>query len=229
MYGVQDSRAGHTGPDQEDRDRQEFLLILLMLLPLHVIYPVLPGVAMQRSAMILFFSVILIAGVWIMRGSRRRLLLTAILTLVSLELLWISLWPAAASLQVLGEFCMVLFLLVLCGRIVPVFVRTSLPVIDLLIAGVSLLLLAGTGTGISLHMVAAFYPYAGSPDLAGSLWTGMAIITNNGALALPLAGGQVPPLMRVIILIGMIGGFLLFTLIIGKIGARILKKADSKI
>ena len=124
---------------------------------------------------------------------------------------------------------MVLFLLVLCGRIVPVFVRTSLPVIDLLIAGVSLLLLAGTGTGISLHMVAAFYPYAGSPDLAGSLWTGMAIITNNGALALPLAGGQVPPLMRVIILIGMIGGFLLFTLIIGKIGARILKKADSKI
>jgi hypothetical protein len=215
-----------TGPDQSDRDRQEFLLVLLMLLPVHVIFPVLPGAALQRSAMILFFSFILLAGVWIMRGSRRRFLLTAILTVVTLELFWISLWPAAASLLILGEFCLVIFLIVLSGRIIQVFIRTTLPLIDLFIAGISLILLEGTFLGILIHLVGVFQPYTGSPDLAGSLWGGIALLTGNASLLLPLSG-QVSPLLKVISLFGMIGGLLLLALIIGKIGAQMMKKEST--
>lgn len=226
MKGVQSNQSASAGPNRSDRDRQEFLLLLLVLLPLHLIFPVLSGAALQHSAMILLFSSILLVGVWIMRGSRKRFLLSAILTVVTLELLWISFWPAAAPLLILGEFCLVLFLTFLSGRILQIFIRTSLPVIDLLIAGLSLLLLMGTLFGILIHLVGVVNPYIGAPDLGGSLWGGIAIMTCNGSLLLPLSSGQAPPLLKVISLFGMIGGFLLLTLIIGKIGAEFQNKKN---
>jgi hypothetical protein len=222
MNGMQDDRS-YTEPDNYGRDRQEFLLILLSLLPLQVIYPVLSGNYTERLMMIFFFSIILIAGVWIMRGSRRRFLMAAILTLVSLELLWISLWPAAASLLVLGEFCLLLFLLILAGRSISLFIRTRLSVFDLLMAGASLYLLLGTVIGICLHLVYGLYPGSAALDLAWSLWAGMTVLTSNGLL-LPVTV-QSFPLFRVISMLGMICGILLICLIIGKIAAEFCKKS----
>ena len=221
---------GGTG-DLQDRDRQEFLLLLVTLLPLQIIYPVLSGGPSERPGMVLFFSLLLIAGVWIMRGSRSRFLMAAILTLVSLELLWISLWPAASSLLVMGEFFLLMFLILLAGRMVSTFIRTSLPVTDLLIAATSLFFLIGTILGLGLYLISGIYPAGstgipGNTDLASSLSMGIAILTTNGTI---LTGtGQVLPLIRVVCVLGMIGGILLITLIIGKIGSVLLKK-DSNI
>ena len=227
MYDIRGTGENRETGDQRDRDRQDFLILLVTLLPLQVIYPVLSGGSSDRPVVILFFSILLIAGVWVMRGSRRRFLMAAILALVSLELLWISLWPAASSLLIFGEFCLLLLLLILTGRSLSTFIRTDLPVTDLIIAATSLFLLAGTDLGLGLHLIGSLYPagsgtIAGSADLASSLLAGIAILTTNGASL--TTSGQTLPLIRVVSMLGMIGGVLLITLIIGKTGAALLKK-----
>jgi hypothetical protein len=209
---------------QQERDRQEFLILLVTLLPLQVIYPVLSGGPSERPVLVIFFSLLLVAGVWIMRGSRRRFLMAAIFTLVSLELLWISLWPAASSLILLGEFCLLLLLVILTGRILSTFIRTDLPVPDLLIAAVSLFLLTATVLGLGLFLVSGFSPAGTSSgsELALSLTNGISLITANGMML--TAPGQGLALSRVISALGMIGGILLITLVIGKIGSALRKK-----
>jgi membrane-associated HD superfamily phosphohydrolase len=224
MYGISHGQDGSSISDLNDRDRKEFLLVLIALLPLQVIYPTLSKSPAAHLMMILFFSVILVAGLWIMRGSRQRFLLTAILTLVSLELMWISLWPAAASLLILGEFCLLLVLIMLTGRNISMFIRTCLSVPDLLMAGASLLLLTGTVIGLSLNLVAALSPDAGSYDLAWSLRAGIALLTTNGNM-IDIPGSNMP-LSGVISILGMIGGVLLICLIIGKIGVSIFTCKD---
>lgn len=216
-----------SGPDQNERDRQDFLLLLLMMLPLQVIYPVLSGGSAQRPVLVVFLSLILIIGVWVMRGSRKKFLTAAILTLVSLELIWVSLWQAASSLLPLGEFCLLLFLLLLSERYLALFIRTHLPVYDLLLAAAALFLLIGTWFGLGLFLVSSLYPVsalgiAGGTDLSGFLYAGMLILTTNGG-GLPMSSIP-PPLLRVVSNLGMIGGILLISVIIAKIGARFYKK-----
>lgn len=217
-------------PDQIERDRQDFLLLLLMMLPLQVIYPVLSGGPGQRLVLALFFSLILIAGVWVMRGSKRRFLMATILTLVSLELIWVSLWQAAASLLPLGELCLLFFLIILSGRYLATFIRTDLPLYDLLIAATALFLLTGTVLGLGLYLLSGLYP-AQSPgltdmaDLPGSLSAGITILTTNGAGL--ITGNSSMPLIRVVSNLGMIWGILLISLIIAKICARVYKKEEN--
>ncbi|MDD1727983.1 MAG: hypothetical protein LUQ50_02800 [Methanospirillum sp.] len=212
------------GIDESDRDRQDFLLLFLMMLPLQVIYPVLSGFS-ERVILVLFFSLILVLGVWLMRGSRHRFLIAAILALISLELIWVSLWHAASSLLPLGEFTLLLFLVILSGRYLLVFIRTELPVYDLFIAAAALCLLLGTILGLGIYLLTGLYPASAltKPDLAQALTSGISIITTNGAGVVmddPL------PLVRVISALGMIGGVLLIALFIAKIGVWFYKKGE---
>lgn len=230
MNGIRGDEGEFRMIDQNERVRQEFLLLLVTILPLQVIYPVLAGGAADRPAMILFSSLILVAGVWIMRGSRRRFLMAAILTLVSLELLWISLWPAASSLFPLGQYFLLFFLIILTGQSVSTFIRTDLMLPDLLLAAISLFLLTSTALGLGLYLMSGFYPVSasgavGNIGLSGYLTAGIAILTTNGAGT--ILSGEAHPLVRVITQFGMIGGVLLITLIIGKIVAAMVKKEGS--
>jgi hypothetical protein len=211
--------------DQGERVRHEFLLILLATLPLQVIYPVFSGGSGDRPVIVLFFSLILISGVWIMRGIRRRFLMAAILTLVSLELLWISLWPAAASLLPAGEFCVLLFLLILSRWSISTFIKTDLTPPDLLLAATSLFLLTGTTLGLLLFLMSGLYPAPASGGMGTSLSVylaaGISILTMNGS---GLILNEEVPLVRVGFLLGMIGGVLMIVLTIGKMVVALAKK-----
>lgn len=213
---------------EQDRDRQEFLLLLLTLLPLHLVFPVLSGGPSGRLMMILFCSLLLIAGVWIMRGSRRKFLMTAILTLVSLELYWISLWPAASSLLILGEFSLLLVLLIITGKVSETFIRTSLPVTDLLIAAAALFLVTGTILGLGLFLVSCLGPGGPGPGdeaaFSSSLAAGVSLLTLNGMMT--GTPGHSLPLGGVLSTVGMISGVILFSLVTGKIGSAFLKKEE---
>ena len=220
---------GDLGSDQRDRDRQDFLIILLSLLPVQVLYPVLATGSVERPAMVIFFSLLLLSGVWVMRGSRRRFLLTAILALVSLELLWVSLWPAASSLLPLGQFCIMLLLIILTGRFVMIFIRTDLQISDLLPAAASLYLLAGTMLGLGVYLLQGLYPSWEScqnsgGDLSGSLLAGVSMLTSSGS-GLSSCDASLP-LIRIVSVLGMICGVLLLSLVIGKIGTGFLKKEE---
>ncbi|MFH0968583.1 MAG: hypothetical protein V1862_12955 [Methanobacteriota archaeon] len=227
MYGIRGTEVDIRRTDQKERVRREFLLLLVAILPLQVIYPVLSGGPAERPAMVLFFSLILIAGVWIMRGSRRRFLMAAILTLVSLELLWTSLWSAAASLLPFGEFFFFFVLIILTGRNVSTFIRTDMMLPDLLLATTSLFLLTGTALGLGLYLVNGLYPVSaisgmGNIGLSGYLAAGISILTTNGTGMIIF--GQSPPLVMVVTQLGMIGGVLLIIFTIGKIVAVLVKK-----
>ena len=226
MYGLAGNLPDVSGVDQNERDRQNFLLLLLMMLPLQVIYPVLAGGQAGQISLTFFFSFILVAGLWLMRGSRRRFLMAAILVLVSLELIWVSLWQAAASLLPLGEFCLLLFLIILSGQYLILFIRTELPVLDLLLAGAALFLLIGTLLGMGLYLLAGLYHGSvtgaqADSDLPGALSDGIAILTTNGSGI--IAGGPMP-LLRIVSSLGMIGGILLIALLIAKTGISLNKK-----
>jgi hypothetical protein len=212
--------------DPNERDRQDFLLLLLMMLPLQVIYPVLSDGPAGQMSLTLFFSCILIGGLWLMRGARRRFLMASILVLVSLELIWVSLWQAAASLLPLGEFCLLLFLIILSVRYITIFVRTDLPVYDLLLAGSALFLLIGALLGITLYLLTGLYPASltgHETDLPGALSDGIAILTTNDS---GITAGDSMPLIRVVSGLGMIGGILLIALLIAKIGLNLNKKEE---
>ncbi len=225
MYGLAGNRSNESEVDQNMHDRQDFLLLLLMMLPLQVIYPVLAGGQAGQISLTFFLSFILIAGLWLMKGSRRRFLMAAILVLVSLELIWVSLWQAAAPLLSLGEFCFILFLIVLSSRYLLIFIRTELPVHDLLIAATALFLLIGTLIGMSLYLVSGLY-HGSTPeiqtdsDLPVALSDGIAILTTNGPGVLTKDS---MPLVRIVSSLGMIGGILLIALLIGKIGIQLKK------
>jgi hypothetical protein len=214
-------------PAQCDRDRQDVISLLLALLPIQILYPVLASGPSGTVAMVLFLSLLAVCGVWVMRGSRRRFLLTAILSLVSLELLWVSLWPAATSLQPLGQSCILFLLVILSGRYLLIFVRSRLPLLELLPAAGVLYLLFGTMAGLGIYLVRGLYQAAstcgpGWSDLAGSLFSGVSLITLNSAGLLPCDTAL--PLIRIIHMLGMIAGVLLFALVIGKTGVCLLKK-----
>ena len=220
MYGIRGNEDKIESSAGRERVLHEFLLLLVTILPLQVIYPVLSGSAMERPLLVLFFSLILLSGVWIMRGSRRRFLMAAILTLVSLELLWSSLWPAAAPLLLLGEFCLLLLLFILVGRSIGTFIRTDLKISDLLLIIAALFLLTGTTLGLSLYLLGSLYPVTGSggPEiisLPGYLTAGISILTLQGAGT--ILSVHTPPLVRVVMNLGMIGGILLVILAIGKV------------
>jgi len=226
MYGSAGSRYDESGVDQNEHDRQNFLLLLLMMLPLQVIYPVLAGGQAGQISLTLFFTFILVTGLWLMRGSRRRFLMAAILVLVSLELIWVSLWQAAASLLPLGEFCLLLFLIVLSSQYLIIFIRTGLPVPDLLLAAAALFMLIGTVLGLALYLLSGLYPGSAtegqvSSDLPGSLSEGIAILTTNGSGT--VSGGSMP-LVRIVSSLGMIGAILLIALLIAKTGIALTKK-----
>lgn len=228
MYGLAGKQKTESGDDKNEADRQNFLLLLLMMLPLQVIYPVLSKGQAGQVSLTLFCSLILITGLWLMRGSRRRFLMAAILVLISLELIWVSLWQAAASLLPLGEFCLVLFLIILSGRYLAIFIRTELPVHELLLAATALFLLIGTILGMSLYLISALYHgsisgVSADVDLSEALFEGIAILTANG-FGSPT--GESMPLTRVISSLGMIGGILFIALLIAKIGANLTKNGN---
>jgi len=226
MYGLAGNRYDESGVDQNEYDRQNFLLLLLMMLPLQVIYPVLAGGQAGKISLTLFFTFILVTGLWLMRGSRRKFLMAAILVLVSLELIWVSLWQAAASLLPLGEFCLLLFLIVLSSQYLIIFIRTGLPVPDLLLAAAALFMLIGTVLGLALYLLSGLYPGSATgaqvgSDLPGSLSEGIAILTTNGSGTIS-AGSM--PLVRIVSSLGMIGAILLIALLIAKTGIALTKK-----
>lgn len=219
MYGLTGKQKYESGVDKNEDDRQNFLLLLLMMLPLQVIYPVLSKGQAGQVSLTLFFSLILITGLWLMRGSRRRFLMAAILVLISLELIWLSLWQAAVSLLPLGEFCLLLFLIILSGRYIAIFIRTKLPVHELLLAATALFLLIGTILGMSLYLISTLFHGSTTgvsvdTDLPEALFEGIAILTSNGSGCL---AGESMPLLRVISSLGMIGGVLFIALLIAKI------------
>ncbi len=225
MYGLSGNLPDELSDDQNEGDRQNFLLLLLMMLPLQVIYPVLAGGQAGQISLTIFFSFILVAGLWLMRGSRRRFLMAAILVLVSLELIWVSLWQAAASLLPLGEFCLLLFLIILSGLYLITFIRTRLPVLDLLLAAAALFLLIGTVLGLALYLFSGLYPGSATgaraySDLPEALSDGIAILTTNGSGI--IVGGSMP-LLRIVSSFGMIGGVLLIALLIAKTGISLKK------
>lgn len=213
-------------PDPGDRDRQDLVVLLVALLPIQILYPVLASGPSGTAAMVLFLSLLAVCGVWVMRGSRRRFLLTAILALVSLELLWVSLWPAATSLLPLGQACILVLLLILSGRVLLLFARSQLPALELLPAAGVLYLLVGTLAGMGIYVIRGVYPAAscgtGGSDLAGSLFSGVALITLQSTGLSDCDAAL--PLIRIIHMLGMIAGVLLFALVIGKVGACFLKK-----
>lgn len=214
-------------PAHCDRDRQDVISLLLALLPIQILYPVLASGPSGTVAMVLFLSLLAVCGVWVMRGSRRRFLLTAILSLVSLELLWVSLWPAATSLQPLGQSCILFLLFILSGRFLLIFARSRLPVLELLPAAGVLYLLFGTMAGLGIYLLRGLYQTAstcgpGWSDLAGSLFSGISLITLNSAGLTPCDAAL--PLIRIIYMLGMITGVLLLALVIGKTAACLLKK-----
>ncbi len=222
MHEIRDPSTDASVSARLEKDRQEFLILLVSLLPLQVIYPVLSGGASERPAMIIFFSFILFAGVWLMRGSRHRFLMSAILTLVSLELIWMSLWPAASSLIFFGELCLLLLMIMVTGKAISTYIRTALPVPDLLLGAATLFLLTGTILGIGLFLISGFYPAGTGINLAFSLSTGLSLVTTSGTVyPMPY---QDLALIRVVSTLGMIMGVLLITLVIGKIGAAFIKK-----
>ncbi len=229
MYILPGKESGGSGSDQSDRDRQDFLFLLLSLLPLQVLYPVLATGSTEKPAIILFLSLLTLFGVWVMRGSRKRFLLVAILALVSLEMLWVSLWPAASSLLPVGFFCILLLLVILTSRFVMLFITTDLSLMDLLPAAASLYLLAGTMLGLGMFLLRGLYPVRDScmsnlGDLTGSFQAGVAILTLQGP-DLPSCDATLP-LVRIVSILGMIFGVLLTSLVIGKIGAGFLKKGE---
>lgn len=222
MHDIRETSTDASLSVRLEKDRQEFLILLVSLLPLQVIYPVLSGGASERPAMIIFFSFFLFAGVWLMRGSRHRFLMSAILTLVSLELIWMSLWPAASSLIFFGELCLLLLMIMVTGRAVSTYIRTALPVPDLLLGAATLFLLAGTILGIGLYLISGFSPAGAGLNLAVSLSNGLSLVTTSGAVY-PMTD-QEPALIRVVSTLGMIMGVLLLALVIGKIGAALVQK-----
>ncbi|PWR70605.1 hypothetical protein [Methanospirillum lacunae] len=225
MYGLVGKQTDKSSVDKTEDDRQNFLLLLLMMLPLQVIYPVLSGGQTGQVSLTLFFSLILITGLWLMRGSRRRFLIAAILVLISLELIWVSLWQAATSLLPLGEFCLLLFLIILSGRYLAIFIRTKLPVHELLLAATALFLLIGTILGISLYLISTLYHGSTTGvrvdiDLPQALFEGIAILTANGSGGV---AGESMPLLRVVSSLGMIVGILFIALLIAKIVTNLYK------
>lgn len=214
-------------PAQCDRDRQDVISLLLALLPIQILYPVLASGTSGMVAMVLFLSLLAVCGVWVMRGSRRRFLLTAILALVSLELLWVSLWPAATSLLPLGQSCILFLLAILSGRFILIFARSRLPVLELLPAAGVLYLLFGTMAGLGIYLIRGLYQAAstcgpGWSDLAGSLFSGVALMTMQSTGLSDCDAAL--PLIRIIHMLGMITGVLLFALVIGKTVTCLQKK-----
>ncbi|HWQ67773.1 MAG TPA: hypothetical protein VN372_13015 [Methanospirillum sp.] len=209
---------------EQDAFRQGFLFLLIGLLPLLLVYPVLAGSSQfSLPVLILFLSFLLVTGVWVMRGARHRFLLSGILCLVSLELLWVSIWAAAPQLLIIGQFCVLLFLILLLGWSVAAFLRFESVVSDLFIAMAVLYLLSGTVLGFSLFLfdssTTAVQTGPGGSLLASGLFSGIAILTLQGGSI----SGQ-DPLTRVIIMLGMLWGILLLVMSISRITLIMLKK-----
>lgn len=212
-------------PDHTKRLRDNLTILLLTLVPMVIIVPVLPPGFSSRIVIVFFLTLLLVAGVYYMRGNRRRFLMSCILALIALETFWVSIWPTASSLFIIGEFFLLIFLLYLAGYLswTLVFSEGTLPD-DLSIIS-AVVLTGGIILGTCLHI---------SGWISRSITLDPSAIHAGFAMAIPegvqllLRGGDssfiTTPLSMVILMVGSVGGFLLLALSAGKIAGHYLKK-----
>jgi hypothetical protein len=201
----------------EDMRRGDLPRLLVILIPLVVIVPVLPSDFVFRSLVVLFLALLFLVGVYCMRSERRKFLTACILALISIELLCVSLWPAASSLFILGELFLFLFLIYLIRHFISGFMNLHGDLNQILVYCITLILLGGITCGIGLHLSGIIN---GSEIIDASTLHysfGQAIVSGT----LLIIHGEniqvISPLSRLVLMIGSLYGFLLMIASIGKI------------
>ncbi len=223
----------HEGPQMyASRGRHkiwhDYLLLLLALIPMVIIVPVLPGVPSSRPVILIFLTIFFIAGIYVMRGDRRRFLISCILALIAIETFWVSVWSVAASLFVPAEFFFLLFLVHQTRyHFQGLFLASSEGSILDIMSGVSaLIMIGGMMLGTSLHLAGLIGRTILDDPLL--LHTSFARALPEGVLVLIRGGGNVSdvtPLGMVLLMVGSVYGFILLALSAGKIASYYIKNS----
>lgn len=201
-----------------DRFHKDTVLILTVLLPLLILAPVLPSGTTGRTLTVLLLSLLLISGVYTMRGRKRQFLLASIFSLITLELLWVSVLGSATGLFVPAEGVLLLFLTHQTIYRTILFLQVKGNPAEMLICGSSLLILASLTVGTGMHLSSLFgqqtilYDQASLvSDLIGFFLTGTSVVTTSGYTT------DSSRLTLVMSALGSLSGFLLLALITAKV------------
>lgn len=202
-------------------------ILLLALIPMVIIVPVLPPEPSSRVVIVFFLTLLFVTGIYCMRGNRRRFLLSCILALIATETFWVSIWPAAGSLFLLGELFFILFMAHLAGTFSWELTSLEGTLVDLISAITALVLIGGIILGASLHLsgivsrAIPLNPATIHSSFAQAIPEGVLLLIRGGE---PTFGSS--PLTIVILMIGSVCGFLLLILATGKIVGYFVKNRE---
>ncbi|HPY60292.1 MAG TPA: hypothetical protein PLG55_06185 [Methanospirillum sp.] len=201
-------------------------VLFLALVPMLIIVPVLPPDPSSRPFILIFLTLLFIAGIYGMRGSRRRFLLSCILALIAIETFWVSVWPSASSLFLPAEFFLLLFLGHMTGYLVLEMVSSDGGIMDIISGTAVLVMIGGIMLGTGLHLsawisrTALYDPALLHSTFARSLPEGVMHLTWGGEYS-----SGTSPLTTVLLMTGSVCGFLILALAAGKIAGYYCKKS----
>jgi hypothetical protein len=209
---------------QQEREKNNSLFLLLSMLPLLILYPVLTG----ELIFSLFITFILCTGVFIFRGKRHSFLLSCILAIVSLEIIWTSLFSGGTLFRAWGEFFAALLIVQVTMAVLQDFIRSTLRVEDLLLSALALVLSSVILFGLGYHLLdlqnASSFHSALDYDPMTAL---PACLFFSTSTLVPIGSGAVypaSPMTMILTGVEMIWGFLLLALITARLAATWIKK-----